>query len=215
MYGDSYSEIDWGVVDYEMEDTVIDTYKVGDKVQLEDGSIGYINGNKTSNNNYNVIGPYRLWTLNNVDGDSLTLVQEVQEDRFIVGDAVTKSNRCRIALMPSPRALGYIVETSSCRGSNLTQETVSVMFDDSEVYNVKRAGLVKVHEVTIDGSKDDDVYHEHIDKLIDNIGTVFVNGDILKVKSAVDKVTSYHCVIHNDKFRTLSEVSISNGFTGN
>jgi len=214
MYNDGYSDIDWGMVEYDEEDTVIDTYKVGDKVQLDDGSIGYINTNRMSNNTYNIIGPYRLWSKNNVDGDSLTLIQEVQPNRLEEGDAVVKANKCRIPQMPSKRALGYIVETSSSRGSDLTPDQVSVMFDDAEVFKVKRSDLVKTHEVVIDGCKSDEKYNAQINSLIDNIGEAFLNGELLKVKSAGDNSTSYHLVVHNDKFRTLSEVHIKNGFIG-
>lgn len=215
MYGDGYSEVDWGVTHYDEEDTVIDTYKLGDKVQLLDGSIGYINTNKTYGNSYNIIGPYRLWSRNNVNGDDLTLVQEADGSRFETGDAVIKANSCRIPSMKSNRALGYIVETNSCRGSSLPYDSVNVMFSDSEVHTIKRSRLIKMHEVTIDGTKGDEVFNSHIDNLIDAIGTSFLNGDVLKVQSAGDKVTSYHLVVHNDKFRTLTEVYISNGFTSN
>ncbi len=215
MYSDSYIDIDWGMVEHdEEEDTVIDTYKVGDKVQLDDGSIGYINTNRMSNNTYSIIGPYRLWSKNNVDGDSLTLIQETQTNRLEEGDAVVKANKCRIPQMPSKRALGYIVETSSSRASDLTPDQVSVMFDDAEVFKLKRSDLVKMHEVTIGGCIGDEKYSQYIDNLIDKIGDAFLNGELLKVKSAGDSGITYHLVVHNDKFRTLSEVYIENGFIG-
>jgi hypothetical protein len=214
MYNNNYSEIDWALADQEIgEDTVLETYSIGDKVQLPDGSIGYVNTNRMSNNMYNIIGPYRLWTKNHIDGDDLILIQEVNIDKHAIGDPVVKSSVCRIPNMKSNRRLGYIVETSNCRGSTLSDEVVSVMFDDSEVHTIRLAGLIKTHEITIPGKKSDKVYSEHIDNLIDKIGTFFSNGEILKVKSAEDKVTSYHMVVHNDKFRTLTEVYISNGFS--
>ncbi len=212
MYNDRYLDVDWAMIDDEEEDTVIDTYKRGDKVQLDDGSIGYIHSNRMSSNSYNIIGPYRLWCKNNVDGDSLTLIQEVQTDRLIVGDPVVKANKCRIPRLSSKRKLGYIVEASLCKGSQLTSDVVSVMFDDAEVYNIRRSDLIKVHEATVGGCIGDEKYEEQFDNLIDAIGTGFLNGEILKVKSAGDNVTSYHLVVHNDKFKTLSEVYISNEF---
>lgn len=214
MYNDRYLDVDWGIVDFEEEDTVIENYKLGDKVQLETGAIGYINTNRKHNNTYDIIGPYRLWTVNGVDGDSLTLVQEadVHPTKFEVGDPVLKAHRCRLPNMKSNRNLGYIVETSTCRGSAVSKGLIKVMFDDSEVHEVDTSSVIKTHEVTIDGEKGNEVYAEHIDNLIDSIGTLFFNGEVLKIKSAKDNITSYHTVIHNDKFRTLSEVYISNGF---
>lgn len=216
MYGHGYDDVDWGVVNAlndEEEDTVLNIYRRGDKVKMSNGFIGYVNSNKMTGNKYNVIGPFRLWSKNNVDADFLTLIQEVKLSNFIVGSAVLKSNRCRITTMKKNRLLGYVVEDSASKGSNLAKDTVSIMFDDNEVHDVDKSNLIYIHEVSIVGAYGDATYMDFLDKSIDEIGIKYLNGEIIQITTGDNTGPVYYSVIHNDIFKTLSEVPISNEWT--
>ena len=211
----SYSDVDWGMVDdyYDKEeDTVLDIFKKGDRVQLSDGAIGIINNNKTYNNMYTIIGPYRQWSRSNVKADDIMLLQEHDPSRIKVGDPILKAHKCRIPTVPSKRLLGYVVEDRTVPASNLIHNTISVMFDDCEEHIVNTCDVIKVHEIKINNSLDDLKFLSKIDMLIDGIGTKFLNGEVIQVESVPDKNKIYYAVVHNNNFKTFTEVYIENGF---